>query len=115
MTSTKPFYKPLHAIYSVLMILALAWLTVSLPFVQQCKNMAKCVVEQADETQEADNPFSNTTEEKTESGVNTLSEYLHEAQWLESQSLAVIRYYRYHPVNQYLSHKPELFSPPPEA
>lgn len=115
MAPAKPSYRPLHVVSSVLMILALAWLTVSLPFVQQSKTIIESVVEQTDEVPETDNPFSNTTEEKTEGGVNALSEFLHDIQWPESHSLMVNRYYKCHPANQYLSHKPELFSPPPEA
>ncbi|MDF2379876.1 hypothetical protein JMG10_00250 [Nostoc ellipsosporum NOK] len=77
---------------SILMLLALIWLTVSIPFVYQAKQeagAAKVSVtlsggESGDDGKPAsssssdNNPFANTTEEKPCGGVNTLTEeYLH--------------------------------------
>ncbi|MGZ3882296.1 MAG: hypothetical protein ACXVBF_13190, partial [Flavisolibacter sp.] len=63
-----------HICSSILMVVTLMWLTVSTPFVYQAQKTLK---ETHRQTRQADNsnPFSNTTEEKNESTVNTLSEY----------------------------------------
>src|SRR5687767_3552311 len=69
---------------SIFMMLALAWLTVSLPFVyeaQQVRDNQKTESHQnLPDTEEDANPFANTTEEKTPNSVNTPSEeYLHDS------------------------------------
>ena len=61
------------------------------------------------------NPFSNTTEEKNESSVNTLSEYLHEPPCTESNFIILVRLYKSYPSNIDYEHHPELLFPPPEA
>jgi hypothetical protein len=98
---------------SVFMILALIWLTVSIPFVYEAAQSAKVETQSGvcDET----NPFSNTTEEKNESSVNTLSEYLHDLHLSESGFTVVAKYYKCHPSDLYFEFHPELLSPPPEA
>lgn len=98
------------------MLLALLWLTVSTPFVyagqQAQKEAAKkmCCA-----TDEESNNLTNTAEEKSESGVNTLSEYLHEAHCFDHAYIFIITYYKGHTPSLHLSHSPELLSPPPEA
>ena len=67
-----------RVISGVFMIIALSWLTVSTPFVfaaQQCQQ--KEIQKQAGNCEDK-NPFSTTTEEKNESSISTLSEYLHD-------------------------------------
>lgn len=97
------------------MIATLLWLTVSTPFVfkaqQEQKKEAKNQSKQNDNT----NPFSNTTEEKNESSVNTLSEYLHEPPALETNFIMLTRLYKLYSSKIYFEHHPELLSPPPEA
>lgn len=98
---------------SLFMILALLWLTVSIPFVYAAaeSNRANHPTGQCEET----NPFSNTTEEKNESSVNTLSEYLHDLQLTESDFIILSKYYKCHPSDLYFEYHPKLISPPPEA
>jgi hypothetical protein len=101
------------------MILALLWLTVSTPFVyaqqQAKKETAQKQVQQsqADE-EESGNPLSNSNEEKSESGVNTLSEYLHDALSLEHHFVILTNFYKCRPSSIYFEYHPELISPPPE-
>jgi hypothetical protein len=94
------------------MIMTLLWLTVSTPFVYAGQQVQK---ENSSKQTGDNNPFSNTTEEKSESGVTTLSEYLHECLHIENFSSLVIKFYRAHRSDPYFDFYPELISPPPEA
>ena len=86
------------------MIVALMWLTISLPFVYGAQLELKCLSE-----------FStNTTEEKTESGVNTLSEYLHEAHALVHPESMFRIFYKCHSNDEFIAFHPEYISPPPD-
>lgn len=87
------------------MVVALIWLTISLPFVYQAQQQLKCQSEYS----------TNTTEEKTESGVNTLSEYLHEAHgYIHPESLFK-NIYKCHSNDEFVAFHPEHISPPPDA
>ncbi|HEY0678783.1 MAG TPA: hypothetical protein VGD17_10890 [Chitinophagaceae bacterium] len=100
-----------------IMALALAWLTVSIPFVyaQQEKLAAYNIpVDLTPDIEEESNPFTNTTEEKTESGNNTLSEYLHDLHLHVNYSIAAEESKKCHPSDLYFEFHPELISPPPE-
>jgi hypothetical protein len=99
------------------MILALAWLTVSAPFVYASFQKTHAITEKSQCEQPAEedcgNPFSsNTTEEK--SGINTLSEYLHDAYYTDHHYNIIGRIHKYHSSDLYLAFHPELISPPPE-
>jgi len=109
-----------HKVSSLLMMIALVWLTASLPFVyssQQAvkKEAAKQMASSEEKTKDTGNPLSNTNEEKTESGVNTLSEYLHDTHAFEQHVVTITKYYKCHPSDLYFAFHPELLSPPPEA
>ena len=97
------------------MIVTLLWLTVSTPFVfkaqQEQKKEARGQSKQSDNT----NPFSNTTEEKNESSVSTLSEYLHEAHVIEHGYTIIEKFEKCHAEDLYFAYHPELISPPPDA
>lgn len=95
------------------MIVALLWLTVSTPFVFKAQQEQKKEI-QNQSKQTDNNPFSNTTEEKNESGANTLSEYLHDHPSLEKNFILITRIYKRYPSSIYCEHHPELLSPPPE-
>jgi hypothetical protein len=96
------------------MILALVWLTVSTPFVYASQQALKQSTQKSS-GQNDGNPFSNTTEEKNESGVNTLSEYLHEIHTVEHVPVVVVKNYKCHSCSIYFAFHPELISPPPEV
>jgi hypothetical protein len=95
------------------MVMALLWLTVSTPFVYAAQLAQK---EHSQNTSLADNnPFAGTTEERSETGMNTLSEYLHEAHLFDHHFIILVRLYKVYPSKKYEEHHPELISPPPEA
>lgn len=107
-------YRARHIVSSLGMVVTLLWLTISTPYVfaaQQAQKAQQTEQKQCDNT----NPFSNTTEEKNESGVNTLSEYLHDLHLLEHDFSIVKKYYKCYPSNIFIEYHPELLSPPPEA
>lgn len=116
MKKGKRLYSPWHKLSSVFMLLALLWLTVSIPFVyadqQAQKELKQKTAQQADDNT---NPLSNTNEEKSESGVNTLSEYLHEVEVTDPIGSPIVTFYKCHPSHLYFAFHPELISPPPEA
>ena len=96
------------------MVLTLLWLTVSTPFVYEAQKTLRETQKQTKQNYNT-NPFSNTTEEKNESSVNTLSEYLHDHAPLETDFVTLVRMYKNYPSIIFPEHHPELLSPPPEA
>lgn len=104
------------AVAGVFMILTLLWLTVSTPFVYAGSSIKKeAPSKSGDKTQDDNNPFSGTTEEKSENGVNTISEYLHEQELHEQGFTLITSFYKCPPAGLYFAYHPELISPPPEA
>jgi hypothetical protein len=100
------------------MVMTLVWLTISTPFVFADQQTKKEVAEKKGNTgNKADNknPFSNTTEEKTENSNSTLSEYLHETHWPEHSFIILTTFYKCQSSDLYFAFHPELLSPPPEA
>ena len=100
---------------SLFMIMALLWLTVSTPFVFKAQQEQKKEIQKQSKQASNTNPFSNTTEEKNENSVNTLSEYLHESHLVENNFVFITTFYKPFPSKIYFEHSPELLSPPPEA
>ncbi|MGB8191723.1 MAG: hypothetical protein WCF67_07380 [Chitinophagaceae bacterium] len=98
------------------MALALAWLTISIPFVYaQQQNLKQAVANvTAAAEEECNGIFGNTTEEKTESGNNTLSEYLHDMHQHMHCAPELVKHSKCHPPSLYYAFHPELLSPPPE-
>jgi hypothetical protein len=100
----------------MIMMLALLWLSVSMPFIYasqkaaQEKNTNAAV---ADEEDSAGNN-TNTTEEKTCSNLNTVNEYLHEPLHLFDNSIVVPGHNACHTTAAYTAFHGELLSPPPE-
>lgn len=100
------------------MIIMLLWLTVSTPFVysyqQQIKKEAAKKHQTTEKSDDSSNLLNNTNEEKSESGVNTLSEYLHDVHLLEHHYTLVATYYKCDNSKAYLAFHPETISPPPD-
>jgi hypothetical protein len=115
MKRNQPIFSTRHIGTSLFMMLALLWLTVSTPFVYNAQRALEKEIQKQSSQAEDTNPFSNTTEEKNESSVNTLSEYLHDHPSLEKNFTLVTRLYKRYPSSIYCEHHPELLSPPPEA
>jgi hypothetical protein len=103
--------------YSLLMLLALAWLTVCLPYVNESHQLVKTQIQITDETPDTDvsNPLSNTNEEKAQNGPSLLSEYLHHPFSLEHNFIDVASLFKGHSSALYLAFHPEMIIPPPEA
>ena len=101
----------------LVMLAALAWLTISLPYVNGAQMHLKAKEAQSEEKKGGinDNPLTNTIAEKNESGPVSLSEYLHEEQSAAAPELALMNFYKCHPSDLYYAFHPELISPPPEA
>jgi hypothetical protein len=115
-------YKTPHRIASIFMILALLWLTVSIPFVYSAqqkmaeKEKAALTMHAASEKNgDGSNPFTNTTEEKTPSGaVNILSEeYLHHTDELFHIAGIWLKHTGQYTVAEYIAFHGELLCPPP--
>ena len=99
---------------SLFMITTLLWLTVSTPFVYASRQVQK-EFQQQPSGYEDNNPFSNTTEEKSETGTNLLSEYRHDIHLLERHFTVLKTLYKGHSSQINLQYYPELQSPPPEV
>ena len=124
----KRIHTKTQAFASIFMMVALLWLTVSVPFVyagqqkiaaekEVCK-IAKQQQQQQDEDgdQSSCNPFGNNTEEKASSGINTLSEeYLHHSEDLFHAVELFLSHHHVHSVDEYLAYHGELLCPPPNV
>ena len=96
------------------MMFALAWLTISIPFVYAAQQAIKAESQAAAGCEEA-NPFASTTEEKSESGTTSISEYLIELLHQEQPYSIIINFYKRHSADLYLAFQPEAIYPPPKA
>lgn len=103
----------------IFMMLALAWLTISLPIVYSAQQSIEKKVADPGTTQspeeESENPFANTTEEKTPRGSNTLSEeYIHDTHAAEDPIAVLSTEYHieHHPI--YIAFYGDQDSPPPD-
>ena len=118
MRRNRQTYKAASIVSSIFMILTLVWLTVSTPFVnaaQQQKQTSSASIPADEETPGSDdnNPFSNTTEEKAESGSGTLSEYLHNTHELVHPTGLAHKHNASHDANVYVAFHGEMLCPPP--
>jgi hypothetical protein len=95
------------------MIIALLWLTISTPFVFASQQAQQKEIRKQAGTDK--NPLSTTTEEKNESSVSTLSEYLHDLNSMSHHFIVLTRMYKCHTSDLYYAYHPELLSPPPKV
>src|SRR6476469_4991004 len=102
-------------ISSLFMIIALLWLTVSTPFVFASQQAQQKEIQKQAGGNEDKNPFSATAEEKNESSVSTLSEYLHALNSIDHHFIVLTRTYKCHTSDLYYAYHPELLSPPPKV
>jgi membrane-associated HD superfamily phosphohydrolase len=102
----------------IFMMLALAWLTISLPIVfsaQQTSQEKISKSQQSSQDEESDNPLTNTTEEKTPSGSNSFSEeYLHDAHAAEHFTTELSAKYHIEHYATYIAFYGDLETPPPD-
>jgi hypothetical protein len=125
MKKSNATYQLRHYITSITMLVMLLWLTVSSPFVvaaqmkvqQQSALSASANTSQDDDGDDEHSctPIgSNTTEEKTSNGFNSLSEeYLHMDNELFHLAELSLTHTRYHSVAEYVAFHGELLCPPP--
>jgi hypothetical protein len=99
----------------LVMILALLWLTVSTPFIYAAQQQVEKAMTQEKPGDSEDVPLTNSTEEKTENGPTTISEYLQELSQVDRPFIQIAKLYKCHAADIYFEYKPELISPPPEA
>lgn len=109
-------YSALQIASSIIMMLALSWLTVCTPFVNKAYELKKEISQKhfQDQGDGDSNIFSNTTEEKNPNS-NTLSEYLHDTHHSEKFPVTLDKFYKGYPSSLYFAYHPELISPPPEV
>ena len=106
-------------------MLMLVWLTISAPFVVDNQKMLAASdenMQQPDsgpgtenDAAEWDSFANNTTEEKTESGAGSFSEYLHNTDELEHSLPGYLRHVCSQSSALYIAFHGELLSPPPEV
>jgi hypothetical protein len=108
---------------AVIMILALLWLTISAPFVLAARQeiakqdkMANASSPLAGNEEESANPFGNTTEEKSPTSSNSVSEeYLHDHHKADYFFSIVSQYHKCKDAVTYIAYHGELLVPPPNA
>jgi hypothetical protein len=113
-------YSFFQRISAIMMIVALAWLTISAPFVfEQQQKMAKqnhsaCADLPISGTEEEANPFSSATEEKAPKTLNTFSEeYLHNHHPSEYFLSIASQFQKCENAGIYVAYHGELLVPPP--
>jgi hypothetical protein len=121
--SNKETYSQFQLASSVFMMLALLWLTVSLPVVYSCQqDLAKqhriadvnSPIQTSEE--EAANPFGNSTEEKTpNSGSSFSEEYLHNHHITDYFFIVASQFHSHFDADTYLAYHGELDVPPPDV
>lgn len=108
------------SISCIFLMLTLSWLTVSLPFLyssQQTMEQAGglAVFPSEGHEEETENPFANTTEEKTPNSITATEEYLHDIDLTEQYLTAFSLEYKVEHVSTYIAFYGELISPPPDV
>lgn len=123
MKGRSKIYSVSQLISAVIMILALAWLTVSAPFVlasqqeqarqQKMEKAASSPIENNDE--ESSNPLGSNTEEKVPGSTSLSEEYLHTAHVISHFCTEVSQYHKHENSDIYIAFHGELLVPPPNA
>lgn len=105
----------------IFMMLALAWLTVSFPIVYSAQQVAKqnssvrAGGTSKSDKDKTDNPFANTTEEKTSGNSNSFSEeYLHHTHSSVHYTTVLSIEYTIEHFSTYIAFYGDLESPPPD-
>ena len=121
MGTKRKTYQGYQKLSSIFLMLALLWLTVSIPFVvasqqelaKQNTGMNAQSPLSANEEETA-NPFGNTTEEKAPSGNSSVSEeYLHDNHTAEHFLSITSQYYKCENSGTYNAFHGEVQVPPP--
>lgn len=109
---------------SLLMLVTLAWLTISTPFVYDFQQKLKQLevaslnpgnIVNVEDNDGFNNMLQGPTEEKTETNSNNFSEYLHHHDFPDDYNPAGIKYLISVSSELYLAFHGELLSPPPDS
>ena len=117
---SKPTYRLRNCIAAAVMISALSWLTVCLPYVysaqkELAKQESRTAPFDSPIDSEESNPLSNTTEEKAPTTSTINEEFLHDHFVITHLFQAVTRKYKCGDADIYNAYHGELTVPPPEA
>ncbi len=97
------------------MILSLAWLTVSLPYIYTARQeISKKMQTGMSRENTKGNPLANTNEEKPPSNTSLSEEYLHGTHAYNNFSLETSRLYIHFHESTYIAFHGELLTPPPD-
>lgn len=106
----------------IFMMLALLWLTVSLPFVYASQQgiikqgtTASYGYPVSDNEEDSTNPFGNSTEEKVPGNSSFSEEYLHDHHTADHFFSFDPKYYKFEDEDAYHAFHGELLVPPPNA
>jgi hypothetical protein len=121
MNKSRKIYSTLHLCSAAFMILALAWLTVSTPFVlaSQQKEAKQHKMEKAasspitDNEEESSNPLGNNTEEKVPCNTSISEEYIHSNYRTYFLVSVATQYHKCENADTYIAFHGELLVPPP--
>lgn len=99
------------------MILALVWLTISAPLVfkyqQELKKSTGVFAQESGS--DSDNPFSNSTEEKTPGSTGFSEEWLHDDSKPDQFNKDYKAFHLHTNMGIYIAFHGELHAPPPDA
>ena len=114
MTRKKRTYSYFQLASAVLMMMALLWLTVSLPFVYESQQTVKSTNLLGGVEEEAGNP-GNTTEEKKPSGNSISEEYLHDHHVEDHFISPITQFHKCENSDVYTAFHGEVHVPPPNV
>ena len=122
MKRNKETYTTAKKVSAVFMMLALLWLTISIPFVfssqqkiAQQDKMADCSSPLTGNDEGSTNPFGNNTEEKVPGSSNSFSEeYIHDHHFTDFFSAILLQYYISKNADTYHAYHGEQLVPPPD-
>jgi hypothetical protein len=112
MKSRKRSYNFLQLASAVMMIMALLWLTVSLPFVYESQQLSKSSYTPGGTEEETGN-CGNTTEEKKPSGNSIAEEYLHNHEVDDHFISPITQFHKTENAGVYTAFHGEVQVPPP--
>ena len=123
MKNTRKIYNVFQLGSAIFLILALLWLTISIPFVyasqQELAKQNKAANAQSPlscNEEEAANPFGNTTEEKAPGNSSSVSEeYLHDNHLAHHFFSIALRYHKSENAGTYNAFHGEVHVPPPNV
>ncbi|NOT50284.1 MAG: hypothetical protein HOP10_03295 [Chitinophagaceae bacterium] len=119
MNRKRKIYSLFNKVSAICMIMALLWLTVSLPFIfsaeQELASTEKTTSGVPGNDDESADPFGSSTEEKAPSSTSFSEEYLHDHSAHEYLSLNTLIHHVCGNAGTYIAFHGELLVPPPNA